>query len=231
MKARADRLVACARPAPLSAAQAASAGPGAGPARPWRTPTRGRAFAMYNLRLLWSTLAVLWALAAADQGAADFHIERVATRVEGDTLYVDATIDYSFSEGAVEALDNGVPLTLVVHIQLRRAGDWVWNDSLVDQRLRYVIRYKPLSERYLVSRLPGEGTSYVTRDAAIAALGEIEGLQLASLDRLREETGPFELHVKAFLDIEELPVPLRPLAYLLPSWKLSSGWTKWPLAL
>jgi hypothetical protein len=178
-------------------------------------------------------MLLLWMLTAAPQASAEFSVKEVRAREEGDMLVMDARIDYGFSEEALEALDNGVPLTVDVHIQLRGVEDWVWDESLVDQRLRYVIRYKPLSERYLVSRLPadGGGISYVTRDAAIAALGEIEGLQLVSRDRLRKEGGPFEIQVKASLDIDELPLPLKPMAYLLPSWKLSSGWTKWPLDL
>jgi len=175
-------------------------------------------------------LLLLWTLAAAPQVLAEFSVKEVRAREDGGMLVMDARIDYGFSEDALEALDNGVPLTVEVHIQLRGVEDWVWDESLVDQRLRYVIRYKPLSERYLVSRLPADGgISYVTRDAAVAALGEIEGLQLVSRDRLRKEGGRFEIQVKASLDIDELPLPLKPMAYLLPSWKLSSGWTKWPL--
>jgi hypothetical protein len=175
-------------------------------------------------------LLFLCTLTAAPEVMAEFVVKEVRAREEGDMLLMDARIDYGFSEEALEALDNGVPLTVEVHIQLRGADDWVWSESLVDQRLRYVIRYKPLSERYLVSRRPDEGgISYVTRDAAIAGLGEIEGLQLVSRERLREEGGSFEIQVKASLDIDELPLPLKPMAYLFPSWKLSSGWTKWPL--
>lgn len=175
-------------------------------------------------------LLFLWMLATAPNVGADLSVEEVRTRNERDMLVMDASIGYGFSEEVLEALDNGVPLTVLVHIQLRGADDWVWSESLVDQRLRYVIRYKPLSERYLVSQLPGEGgISYVTRDAAIAALREIEGLQLVSRQRLQDEGGPFEIQVKVSLDIEELPLPLKPMAYLLPSWKLSSGWTKWPV--
>ena len=146
-------------------------------------------------------------------------------------LVMDASIDYAFGKKALEALDNGVPLTVEIRIRLRGTEDWVWNKSLVDRRLRSVIRYKPLSERYLVSRLPDEGggTSYVTRDAAIAALGEIEDVQLMSRDQLRGHDKPLEIQVKASLDINELPLPLKPMAYLFPSWKHSSGWTKWPL--
>jgi hypothetical protein len=175
-------------------------------------------------------LLLLWMLTGTTQVAAAFNVKEVRVRDEGDMLVIDAEIGYGFSEKALQALENGVPLTVEVHIRLRSKDDWVWDESLVDQRLRYRIRYKPLSERYLVSQLPDEGgTSYVTRDAAIAALGEIEGLPLVLRSRLRREDEPLEIQVKASLDIEELPLPLRPMAYLFPSWKLSSGWTKWPL--
>jgi len=159
----------------------------------------------------------------------DFQVKSVEFRSQDDTLVMDAQIDFAFSEVAIEALDNGVPLTLEVHIQLRASDAWVWDKSLVDQRLRYVIRYKPLSERYLVGRFPDSGGhSYVTRDAAVAALGDLQGIQLVGRERLEEDTN-YEVHLQASLDIEALPLPLKPMAYLLPSWKLSTGWTKWPL--
>jgi hypothetical protein len=177
--------------------------------------------------LLGVMLAVL--LLAAPCAQADFSVERVDTRYENDMLVMDAHIDYGFSKAALEALDNGVPLTLEVHVQLRRSAAWMWEESLVDERLRYVIRYKPLSERYTVARLPGnDGRSYVTRDAAIAAISDIEGLQLVPKARLEKNEG-YLVEIRAALDVEELPLPLRPIAYLFPSWKLSTGWTKWPI--
>jgi hypothetical protein len=62
----------------------------------------------------------------------------------------------------------------------------------------------------------------------VAALGDLSGLQLVGIDRL-EEDEDYEIHLQAYLDIEELPIPLKPMAYLFPSWKLSTGWTKWPV--
>lgn len=184
---------------------------------------------VFAYRRLWLVTLAILLVAAGSASAGEIKVERVETRLDGRTLVLSADIDFAFSEVALEALDNGVPLTVEVHIQVRSADAWIWEDNLVDQRLRYVIRYKPLSERYLVARIPGEGgRSYVTRDAAITALGAIEGVDLVSADSLRAGTA-YEIHLEAFLDIEELPLPLKPMAYLLPSWKLSSGWTKWPL--
>lgn len=185
-------------------------------------PTGGRS---WRLALAW----VLLSLVALPAIAADFRVESAETHLSDGTYFLDARIHYGFSDLALEALDNGVPLTIEVHLQVRAADAWIWDDNVLDRRTRYAIRYKPLSERYLVTQLPGEGgRSFVTRDSAIAALGEIKRAPLVEASSL-EPGVAYEVHLKAELDIEELPLPLRPVAYLRPSWQLSTGWTQWPL--
>lgn len=159
----------------------------------------------------------------------DIRIKDVRTHLDEGAFLLDANVVYAFSDEALEALENGVPLTLLVHIQVRRTDAWIWEDSLTDIQLRYAIRYKPLSQRYEVYRLPGsDGRSFVGRDSAIAALGEIRNLHLVDGNRLTPDDA-YEVQIRAELDIEELPLPLRPMAYLRPAWKLGSSWTKWPL--
>jgi len=190
--------------------------------QPHRHPMRGRS---WRLALVWALVS----LVALPAVAADFRVESAKTHLSNDTYLLDARVHYGFSDLALEALDNGVPLTIEVHLQVRAADAWIWDDNLLDRRMRYAIRYKPLSERYLVTQLPGEGgRSFVTRDSAIAALGEIKQAPLIGASSL-EPGVAYEMHIKAELDIEELPLPLRPMAYLRPSWQLSTGWTKWPL--
>jgi hypothetical protein len=193
-----------------------------------RSPVRRSAWAD-PAPLAWSLAWLLAAILALPAEAGGFRVASAKTHLDGETYVLDARILYGFSDLALEALDNGVPLTIEVHVQVRSRDAWIWDDTLLDRRLRYAIRYKPLSERFLVSQLPGEGgRSFVTRDAAIAALGEIKGLPLVSAARLDPDTR-YDVHLKAELDIEELPLPLRPMAYLRPAWKLSTGWTKWPI--
>ena len=153
-----------------------------------------------------------------------------ATAEPVDLLYLlDAQVDYTFSDTVLEALDNGVPLTIEVRVQVRPEGAWIWSRSLVDLSQLYRIRYQPLTELYQVTRLPdGPKRSFVTRAAAIAALGEIDKLPLVERDAL-DSGKRYLMHIKVSLDIEALPLPLRPVAYLKPSWNLSSGWTQWPL--
>lgn len=191
-----------------------------------RLTTERRWSLALSLLLTLLSSSVVFAPARADE---EFTIRQPVIRLEDGVYFLDTAIDARFSNAALEALDHGVPLTIVVHVQVRRTSAWLWENVLLDQQLRTVIRYKPLSDGYEVYRLPGhQGRSFVTRDAALRALGDITNLQLLRQDKL-DATDAYEVQIKVFLDIEELPLPLRPLAYLKPAWQLSSGWHSWPL--
>ncbi len=182
------------------------------------------------MRRLLALLLLIAGLQPAPAAQSEFVVSRPQeAMVQDDTYLLDLQIDYGFSDTVLEALDNGVPLTLVVRAQVRRKGAWIWEKNLADLRRVYLIRYQPLSEIYQVASLPdGERRSFVSRSAAIAALGEIQGLPLIKRSRL-EADEEYLARVKVELDIEALPLPLRPTAYLSRDWNLSSDWSEWPL--
>jgi hypothetical protein len=159
--------------------------------------------------------------------AAEFKIARMQGNLVEGTYVLDAAIEYEFSAKALEALENGVPLTLEIHVQLRRKGAWVWEDDMLDSHLRFQLRYHALASLYqLLDLQSGEEQSFATRDAAIAALGDIQSLPIITRNLL--ETGEvYELQLRTFLDIDALPLPLRPMAYISPSWNLSSKTKTW----
>ncbi|MCW8907215.1 MAG: DUF4390 domain-containing protein [Sedimenticola sp.] len=161
--------------------------------------------------------------------AEEFSITGLQAHREDDAYLMDATIEYRFSEQALEALENGVPLTLEVHIQLRREGAWLWESDLLDVRLRYQILFQALHGLYRVTDLmSGSQQHFATRQAALTALGSIRNVRLIQADRLTPGER-YRLSLRSSLDIEALPLPLRPMAYLSPAWNLSSEWSLWHL--
>ena len=68
----------------------------------------------------------------------------------------------------------------------------------------------------------------MTQEAALYALGEIGDLPLVARDKLTPGEA-YQLRLRADLEIEALPLPLQPLAYLGRGWRLTTGWTQWPL--
>jgi len=173
-------------------------------------------------------LTLLW-LFAASAHSDEFKITQLSTRLVEGIYLMDAEIEYRFSDKAIEALQNGVPLTLDVHVQLREEGAWIWQADLLDERLRYRIRYQSLASIYQVVDMQSKSEQhFATLRAALDALGKIEDLPVVRQDQLKPGES-YQLSLRTRLDIEQLPLPLRPMAYITPDWNLESDWSRWPL--
>jgi len=156
--------------------------------------------------------------------------QRIAlTLSEEGLILLDAEIAYDLNDTVSEALENGVPLTFETHVQMRRAKAWIWEKDIVDHRLRTVLRYRPLSGLYELRNLQGEeGLSFATREAALRALGKIVGMPIIERHRLDLDKDYLVL-VDVKLDIESLPLPMRPMAYITRDWSISSDPWEWRL--
>ncbi|PLX60850.1 MAG: DUF4390 domain-containing protein [Sedimenticola selenatireducens] len=177
----------------------------------------------------WLCLLLVALTTSSPAVAKAFEVEGLTAREVEGVYLMDATILYQFSDEALEALESGVPLTLEVHIQLRREGAWIWEADLLDARLRYRILHQALHGLYQVTDLSnGTQQYFATRKAAFTALGRIQDVQLIQAEKLQSGER-YKLSLRSSLDIEALPLPLRPLAYLSPAWNLSSEWSIWRL--
>jgi len=161
--------------------------------------------------------------------AAGFAVRDAATRLQEGVYLLDADLGFDFSEQAIQALRNGVPLTLRVDIEVGR-DRWWWLDATVATlEQRYRVKYHAFSDKYLVHNFnSGAFYTYPTLGGAVAALGRIRDLPLLD-QKLVEEDEEYEVAIRVYLDIEALPSPLRPIAYITPAWHLTSEWTTWSL--
>ncbi|MCW8828307.1 MAG: DUF4390 domain-containing protein [Gammaproteobacteria bacterium] len=178
-------------------------------------------------RRLW--LAALLSLVSTSALAEGFFITGIHTRLQDNVYRLDANIDYRLSDDALDALNNGVPLTFQVEIEIQRKRRW-WLDAVVATlQQRYQLRFHALSHQYQVHNInSGAFYSFHTLEGALENLGDLNDFPL--LDRqLVEEGEAYEVLLHVELDIEALPSPLRPLAYITPAWRLNSDWYTWSL--
>ncbi len=169
---------------------------------------------------------LLWSLAIY---ADSFQVAELKAISQAETYQLQAQIDYPLSDEAREALDNGVPITFEVHLQLRREGAWIWEADVLDRRLRYEIRFQALGGVYQVTNLQSMTKQrFSTEAAALKALGNLSGVVLVQHNQLTKGES-YQLSMQAELDLEALPLPLRPFAYLNTGWRLQSEWKEWQL--
>lgn len=177
-------------------------------------------------RWLCALLLALLPLVAAAEG---FAVRHASTRLVDKVYLLDARVDFRFSETALQALDNGVPLTLHLDIQVERKRWWWLDRTVATLEQRYRLQYHAFSDKYLVHNLnSGALYTYPTLAGALTTVGHIRGLPLLD-ERLVEAGERYEVGLRVLLDIEALPAPLRPIAYLTPAWHLGSEWYTWSL--
>lgn len=178
-------------------------------------------------RRLLPLLLLLLLVSSSLLQAAEFQLRDSAIREVAGRWLLDATIDYHLSETAREALSSGVPITLQLDLTVERQRRYWFNQRIRDVALRWQLRHHPLSGQYLIRNLnSGNLSTYPTLDSALEAIGHQRDLLLLQPDE-RGTGDRFEVELQSWLDIEALPAPLRPIAYVTAAWRLNSERYQW----
>jgi len=180
-----------------------------------------------NLMLL--ALALFFATPA---GADNFSVKSVRAYLENNSLHVNARFDLPVNPRIEEALNKGIPIDVTISINMLKHRWWWWNRVVTDHDLHRRIQFHALSRQYLVSGLHGRdpSLSFSLLSQALAHAGTIDNLKIFLAPKKNIEVNArYLLQLRARLDIEALPMLMRPLAYATPSWRRNTGWTEWPI--
>ena len=140
---------------------------------------------------------------------------------------VNAKISYQLGKESRTALEHGIPLEFDIDFRIRKRRLWFWDQTLVNKTVTYRLEHQPLSGDYLVTRLDnGELEQFQNLEDVLKYVGEIRNFPLTDASSL-EMNGSLYAQIKSHLNIEALPAPLRPLAYISTDWRLSSPWQTW----
>ncbi|MEZ5541240.1 MAG: DUF4390 domain-containing protein [Pseudomonadota bacterium] len=184
---------------------------------------------------LWSLLGVFLLAALnltaplAAEDAGEFRITDAHAWLSGAELLLDAQVLIGLNRGPREALENGVPLTFELQVQLVRKHVWLWDSVVVEHVRVRRLEYHALSRSFLVRDMnTGRQGNFSRLEDALQAAGTIDRLQLYS--KPLDTNGGYEVRLRGSLDIESLPTPVRLLAYVSSDWDMQGDWYTWPLA-
>lgn len=168
-----------------------------------------------------SLISVAW--------AGEFRILSADTHLEQGVYLLSARIGYRLGDTPREALHNGVPLTIELTMEVVRSREWLWDETIAELKQRFRLEYHALSRQYLVTNLnSGEVKSFPSLSSATEFLGRINDFPLLDASLLEPDERYYG-RLRTSLDIEALPLPLQPIAYLFANWRLISEWYTWPL--
>ena len=171
---------------------------------------------------------------APDAIEAGFDIRNARTELVDGVYLLDADISFVFSQEALEAIENGIPVTIILEMRVQRERGLIWDNLWWDKKIAHLeakfrIETRPLSRTYLVRNLnSGETQVFGSFNELVVGLGKIRNFPLLD-EHLIGDEGHYYLRLRALLDIESLPSPMRPWAYLSSLWRLQSNWYEWPI--
>jgi hypothetical protein len=151
-------------------------------------------------------------------------LEVSASGLEGEVRIL-AEMDLMLSDPVEEAVNNGIPVTIVKQYAVPRSR-LVIKRRRVKTEQTYELRKHALSDRYVVKNIGSEAVkTYPSVTTAIRAIGAASVVNLKL--RKDEYSDPPQVGVRVYLDIYALPTALRMRAFISRSWRHSSGWTIW----
>lgn len=161
----------------------------------------------------------------------EFTVRSAETELVDKVYRLDARIDYQLSDRMLDAMHKGIPLTFAMDIEVWRKRQYLWNEQIATVTQRYQLSYHALTRQYQIKNLnTGIQNSFPTLRAALDVLGAVDDFPM--LDQQLLGAGEtYEARLRARLDIEALPVPIRLLAYVYAGWRVSSEWYTWSLRL
>ncbi len=158
-----------------------------------------------------------------------FEIRSASSQLTDGVWYATARIDYRLSDDALEALENGVTLTIQLQLEVNRIRRFWVDARIASLKQDYQLSYQPLSERYVIKNVnSGEQDSFATLFSALNNMGRVVDLPIIDASIL-DPGGRYEIAMRAVLDQDTLPGPLRLIAFWSEGFRLVSDWYTWKL--
>lgn len=176
-----------------------------------------------------SRLTLLFAALLLSQSAtaAGIDVRDITTvQVRGQVM-LTARLDFELSEEALKALEHGVALDIVIDMEAVQERRWFWDRTLAEHSERFRLERQALSRHYLVTH-KYRRRSFLSLREALQYIGTIREYPLVKTELLDKEHN-YQGRLRAWLDIESLPAPMRPTAYISSHWRIKSTWHEWPL--
>ena len=158
-----------------------------------------------------------------------FEVRSASTQAIAGVHTLDARLQLVLSSEALAALESGVTLTIEMQLQVIRVKRFLLDSVDAELAIRYELEYRPLSQRYIVKNLnSGDQDSFATLYSALNNLGRVQGLPVID-DALLLPDRDYRLRLRAMLNTQQYPAPLRLLFFWRGQWQLQSEWFEWSL--
>ena len=142
--------------------------------------------------------------------------------------HLNVIVETGLSKPALEALTEGIPLTMLLDVQISGERRFLPDETVAELQQRWELAFDALSQRYVVTNVnSGAQSTYATQDEALETLSRVRNLPLIDANLLRAGRR-YDVSVRASIDIGGLPAAVKLLVFWR-DWSRSTDWYTWTI--
>jgi len=182
---------------------------------------------MLSLQLL--ILALVLSPVNAEELEQGIRVIEVSSQQDERLFFMGARIETQLPQYMIDAVLSGIPLPLLLQIEVHENNNWWFDRSLVIIEQRYVLHYYSLLDSFRLNNLTtGSSLNKSTLSNALKTIGTIKHFPILDKEHFNTD-GNLYARIRLKIDESALPKPLRTNVLLGGSWEISSEWKEWQL--
>ena len=168
-------------------------------------------------------------LSAGVCAAQGITVEHASSELADNSYYLDAQVNFSLHDDLLEALDHGVDLEIRIIVRVKEKRKWLWDRVYKERTLKFKLDHRPLSDVYIVRNVrKSERRQFDTLENALKYMGKIDRYYLMNDKKITDASGLTGL-IRAEMNVDNLPPPLKPIAFLSNKWQMDGKWHRWTI--
>ena len=156
-------------------------------------------------------------------------VEYVSSELVDNSYFLDARINFNPHDDVLEALDHGVDLDIDIIIKVKEKRKWLWDRLYKEDIIKFKLDHLPLSNVYIITNVSNsQQRQFDTLKNALKYLGTLDRYFLLNSENI-DDDATLVGSLKAKLNVENLPPPLKPVAFILNKWQSDSESRHWTI--
>ncbi len=158
-----------------------------------------------------------------------FEVENAKFSMQDSLLLLDARLSIELPEYISIAVDRGFAVPLMFEVEILEIKKYWFDKKIVSLKQQYLLHYLPMLDSYVISDVnQGQRHYFDSRDRAVASIELIYHYPMLDIGNIEQDLEVYA-RMRAGLDVDELPLPLKSSSLWDNDWDLQSEWFDWEI--
>ena len=183
----------------------------------------------WRLPVLAALFGLLISSVSLAQKTPAFEVKTASITMQDTLLILDSTLEVNLPDYINKALDQGFAMPLMFEVEVRVYSKYWWDEKLLSLKQQYKLHYLPMLSSYVIHDLNANQRTYFnSRQAAVEYFKVIYAYPMFDISNINQSDNVY-MRLRAGIDVDELPLPLKSSSLWDNNWALRSDWFEWKI--